>query len=79
MHDVDVAPPGGGVSVIARYPYGPQPHVKITSNLQEVREKQAEAVMRTAPEREEIWRMIEQERSSTERQMVGRYGEEFRR
>ena len=40
-------------------PYGQQPRVNVTSNLQEVREKQAEAVMASGPERDEIWQMID--------------------
>lgn len=69
----------GAYTAWGRYPYGQQPRVNVTSNLQDVREKQAEAVIRTAPEREEIWQMVDQERTAMERQMIGRYGDEFRR
>lgn len=51
----------------------------VTSNLKVVREQQAEAASRTAPQRQEIWRMLEQDRIDTERRMIARYGEEFRR
>lgn len=68
----------GAYTAFGRWPYGPQPQVNITSNLQEVREKQAEAVQESAPERDKIWQMIDEERGATERKMVARYGDEFR-
>lgn len=50
---------------------------QVTSNLQDVRAKQAEAVGKSAPQREEIWQMINNDRAATERKMIGRYGDNF--
>ncbi len=66
----------------ARTAWGPvvQPqNVVVTSNLQEVRAKQAEVSAAAAPEREQIWQMINDERDAIERQMIGKFGEQFRR
>ena len=54
-------------------------NVVVTSNLQDVRAKQAEVVAASAPEREQIWQIINDERDAMERQMVGKFGEQFRR
>jgi hypothetical protein len=51
----------------------------VTSNLQQVRAQQAELVAASAPERDQIWQMINEERSAMQRTMVGRYGETFLR
>ncbi len=50
---------------------------KTTSNLEEVREKQAEAVAAGAKQREEIWLFIEDERHDMASTMRERYGAEF--
>ncbi len=59
------------------YNYGRQYNVQVQTNLQEVREKQAEAVQATSPDREQIWQMINAERSETQKAMVERYGPQF--
>jgi hypothetical protein len=59
--------------------YGQAPRTEVTSNLQEVRAKQAEVVAASAPERDQIWQMINEERAAMQRTMVGRYGEAFSR
>jgi hypothetical protein len=66
----------------ARTAWGPvvnPQNVVVTSNLQEVRAKQAEVVAAAAPERDQIWQIINDERDAMERQMVGKFGEQFRR
>jgi hypothetical protein len=55
--------------------YGQPPRAEVTSNLQEVRANQAELVAASAPERDQIWQMINEERAAMQRTMVGRYGE----
>ncbi|MFG0335434.1 MAG: hypothetical protein ACF8TS_18910 [Maioricimonas sp. JB049] len=50
----------------------------VTSNLQEVREKQAAAVAAGAEKRVEIWSMIREERASTLRAMRQKYGDTFK-
>lgn len=46
-------------------------------NLAAVREKQAEAVLQGSKQREEIWTMLNSERDTMHRSMVGRYGPDF--
>ena len=48
-----------------------------TSNLQEVRAKQAEAIQRGADEREQIWQAIEADRDQMRRKMLAAFGEDF--
>jgi len=51
----------------------------VSSNLADVRAKQADAVAQGADERRAIWTMINDARSSTRRNMIGKYGDEFQR
>ncbi|QDU38930.1 hypothetical protein Mal4_32620 [Maioricimonas rarisocia] len=50
----------------------------VTSNLQEVREKQAAAVAAGAEKRVRIWSMIREERAKTLRAMRQKYGDTFK-
>ncbi|MEW4529640.1 hypothetical protein [Maioricimonas sp. JC845] len=50
----------------------------VTSNLQEVREKQAAAVAAGAQKRVQIWSMIREERATTLRTMRQKYGDSFK-
>ena len=70
---------GGARTAWGPYTYGRPVDVEVTSNLQQVREQQAQAVSASAPQREQIWQMINDERASMERKMIGRYGDEFGR
>lgn len=56
---------------------GKGPSTKTTSNLKEVREKQAAAVTKGANEREAIWKMIGEERLLVTRKMNSKYGSDF--
>ena len=66
---------GGARTAWGPYTYGQPQNVNVTSNLGEVRAKQAEVVNASAPQREQIWNMINEERATVEREMVGKYGE----
>jgi hypothetical protein len=54
-----------------------EPSVNVTSNLAQVRERQAAAVSAGAQSRQEIWAMIDDDRTATLRQMKSQYGEGF--
>ena len=88
VYNVDVTPAyqtgfdwwwGGARTAWGAYTYGQPQNVNVTSNLGEVRAKQAEIVTASAPQREQIWQMINEERAATERAMVGKYGDEFQK
>jgi hypothetical protein len=51
----------------------------VTTNLQDVRARQAEVVAASAPERDKIWQMVNEERAALQRKMVAKYGEAFAR
>jgi hypothetical protein len=68
---------GGARTAWRPYTYGQPVDVHVTSNLQQVREKQSEVVAGSAPERDQIWRMIHDERAAMRRQMIGKYGDAF--
>lgn len=53
------------------------PTVNWTSNLKEVRERQAELVARGTARREEIWKMIRDEREAIESRLRTKYGRTF--
>jgi len=50
---------------------------RATSNLQEVRAKQAEAIQQGADEREQIWQAIEADRDQIKRKLISTFGEDF--
>ncbi len=64
-------------TVYGAYTYGQPMNVQVQTNLQEVREQQAAAVQASSPEREQIWQMINEERSETQKAMIDRYGTTF--
>jgi hypothetical protein len=70
---------GGARTAWGPYNYGmpQQVHTNVTSNLQEVRQQQAEIVQASEPERNQIWQMINDERAAIQREMIGRFGAEF--
>jgi len=51
--------------------------VNTTSNLREVREKQAQAVLAGAKERDDVWGMIENEREAIRKKLRAKYGAEM--
>ena len=54
---------------------GYQPTVyNTTSNLREVREKQAQAVLAGAKQRDDVWAMIETEREAVRKKLRAKYG-----
>ncbi len=61
-YDVDYTPGWASVNVWGGVGYG-ESAVNVTSNLREVRQKQAAAIEHGADEREQIWLMIEDERT----------------
>ncbi|MFO1092674.1 MAG: hypothetical protein U0992_05070 [Planctomycetaceae bacterium] len=70
---------GGARTAWGAYNYGMPTYTNVTSNLAEVRQKQAEVVQQGEPQRTEIWQMIQNERSQVEREMVGKYGAGFQK
>lgn len=54
-----------------------QPSVNVTSNLTEVREKQAQAVAAGAGEREQIWQLLDGDRAEMRRVLLERYKVDF--
>lgn len=86
VYNVDVTPVyqsgvdwwwGGARTAWGPYTYGQPVNVNVTSNLADVRAKQAELVAASTPQREQIWQIIIDDRAATERAMVGKYGAEF--
>lgn len=53
------------------------PSMNVTSNLKDVRERQAAAIARGSQKREQIWTMIRDEQAAIERQMRERLGRSF--
>jgi hypothetical protein len=87
VYNVDVQPAyatgfdwwwGGAYTAWGPYTYGQPYSVNVTSNLQDVRAQQAEVVQASAPDRDQIWQMIVDERASVEREMIGKFGPEFK-
>ncbi|MEZ6146827.1 MAG: hypothetical protein R3B91_15705 [Planctomycetaceae bacterium] len=62
-YDVNYTPGWASVNIWGGVGYG-ESAVNVTSNLREVREKQAAAIEQGAGEREQIWLMIENERAT---------------
>jgi hypothetical protein len=87
VYNVDVQPAyatgfdwwwGGAHTAWGPYYYGQPYSVNVSSNLQDVRAQQAEVVQASAPDRDQIWQMINDERASVEREMIGKFGPEFK-
>ena len=88
VYDVNVQPVyntgfewwwGGARTAWGPYYYGQPMAVEVTSNLQDVRAQQAQAVQATAPDRDQIWQMINAERAAVEREMLEVFGPDFTR
>ncbi|MFG0335725.1 MAG: hypothetical protein ACF8TS_20385, partial [Maioricimonas sp. JB049] len=58
------------------YSYTPY-NVSVQSNLHEIRAKQAELIAESAPQRQQIWQMITEDRLEIRRQMLDKYGVDF--
>ena len=71
-YNMQVDPGWEAANVWGGYSYR-APSVNVTSNLQEVRERQAQAVAKGAKERLQIWTMIREERSQTMRRLKAQY------
>ena len=87
VYNVDVQPAyasgvdwwwGGAYTAWGPYTYGQPYSVNVTSNLQDVRAQQAEVVQASSPDRDQIWQMIVDERAAVEREMIGKFGPEFK-
>lgn len=70
---------GGAHTAYGPYTYGQPVQTTVTSNLEEVRSKQAEVVQASEPERTQIWQMILEDRARVERDMVAKFGAEFQK
>jgi hypothetical protein len=57
--------------------YNQQPTVNVTSNLQEVRQQQAQAVAAGADQRDQIWKMLDDDRAALRRTLLDRYKVDF--
>ena len=51
---------------------------RVTSNLQAVRAKQSEAIIRGAKQRQQVWKMIEDKRARIRVRMRQKYGDDFK-
>ncbi|NQV27921.1 MAG: hypothetical protein HQ518_26520 [Rhodopirellula sp.] len=76
VYDVDYRPGWAAASYWGVVGYG-APSVKVSSNLQQVRERQAAAVTQGSQQRIAIWNLITSDRSTVERLMREKYGDEF--
>lgn len=77
-YDVDVRPGRASYNVWGGYGWQPGSY-RVTSNLAEVRSRQATAIAAGAHEREQIWRMMLDDRRDTQQQMESEYGPDFGR
>lgn len=68
---------GGAYTAWGPYNYGRPMSVDVTSNLQDVRAQQAQAVQATAPDRDQLWQIIIAERAAVEREMLEVFGPDF--
>ena len=76
VYDVDYRPGWAAASYWGVVGYG-ESSVKVSSNLQQVRERQAAAVAQGSQQRISIWNLITSDRSNVERLMRDKYGDEF--
>lgn len=67
-YDVDYQPGWASINIWGGVGYG-EPAYNVTSNLREVREQQAAAVMKGTEERQQIWLMIDDERAAVTRRL----------
>jgi len=75
-YDYDYNPGWASMSVWGGVGYG-SPSYKVTSNLQEVRQRQAAAIAEGSRQREDVWSMITENRLKVLRQMQQKYGADF--
>jgi len=76
VYDQEFNPGWASVSIWGGVGYG-QGSVNVTSNLQQVRERQAAAISEGAQQREDIWAMLTEERQKVLRDMQQKYGTDF--
>lgn len=76
VYDVDYRPGWVAGNWWGAVGYG-EPSVKVTSNLKEVRERQAAAVKKGSQQRSAIWKMIMEDRTDVEMRMRDKYGDKF--
>lgn len=76
VYDVDYTPGWAAASYWGAVGYGESSY-KISSNLQEVRERQAAAVTAGSQQRIAIWNLITSDRAEVEKQMRDLHGDEF--
>ncbi|MFN0195437.1 MAG: hypothetical protein ACKVT0_01725 [Planctomycetaceae bacterium] len=67
---------GGGWGYGGSFGYRP-PTVRVNSNLQQVRERQAAAIQKGEAQRTEIWNMIREIRTNMEKDLRKKYGVDF--
>jgi hypothetical protein len=77
VYDVQATPGGEYFSIWGAYGYR-TPSVNVSSNLRDIRERQAQAVAAGGQDREQIWRMITDDRAQIARRMREKYGNAFR-
>lgn len=77
-YDVDFTPGWASVNVWGGVGVG-QSAYNVSSNLQQVRERQAAAITAGTKQRDELWGMIDQARADIDRQMKQKYGAAFGR
>jgi hypothetical protein len=70
---------GGARTAYGPYTYGQPVETTVTSNLEEVRGKQAEVVQASEPDRTQVWNLILEDRAQLEREMVGKFGADFQK
>jgi len=75
-YDYDYNPGWASVNVWGGVGYG-SPSYKVTSNLQQVRERQAAAISAGAKQRDDVWSLLNDERVQILRQMQQKYGPDF--
>ncbi|WP_437205737.1 hypothetical protein [Planctomicrobium sp. SH664] len=75
-YDMSYDPGWASLNVWGGFGYR-QPSYNVTSNVQQVREKQAAAITAGAQQRDEIWQMINEERAAIDRAMREKYGSNF--
>lgn len=76
VYDYDYRPGWAAANWWGAVGYG-EPSVKVSSNLQQVRERQAAAVVKGSQQRSQIWKLIEKDRSDVESRMRATYGDDF--
>ena len=76
VYDVDYKPGWAAASYWGVVGYG-EPSYKVSSNLQEVRERQAAAVTKGSQQRITVWNLITSDRADVEKRMRDQHGDEF--